>query len=82
MKPHVQVLVLVSLKTEWLCSMLLVSSFEVFAFAYTQVGTNLQLVHSGVVVELVLTFSQYWWCGRDSYVDAKCLEKLFWVDGC
>jgi len=39
MKPHVQVLVLVlvlvSLKTEWLCSMLLVSSFEVFAFAYT-----------------------------------------------
>ena len=118
MKPHVQVLVLVlvSLKTEWLCNMLLVSSFEVFASAYTQVGTNLQLVlsgvdvelvltfnqysfevfasaytqvgtnlqlvHSGVVVELVLTFSQYWWCGRDSYVDAKCLEKLFWVDGC
>ena len=37
MKPHVQVLVLVlvSLKTEWLCSMLLVSSFEVFASAYT-----------------------------------------------
>jgi hypothetical protein len=34
-KPHVEVLVLVSSKTEWLCSMLVVSSFEVFACAYT-----------------------------------------------
>ena len=77
MKPHVQVLVLVSLKTEWLCSMLLVSSFEVFAFAYTQVGTNLHLVLSGVDVELVSTGGV-----ADCYVDAKCLEKLFQVDGC
>jgi hypothetical protein len=39
MKPHVQVLVLVlalvSLKTEWLYYMLFISSFEVFASAYT-----------------------------------------------
>jgi hypothetical protein len=34
-KPHVEVLVLVSFKPEWLCSMLVVSSFEVFACAYT-----------------------------------------------
>jgi hypothetical protein len=34
-KPHVEVLVLVSFKTEWLCSMLVVSSFKVLACAYT-----------------------------------------------